>query len=282
MITNFFELFNNPSIAKIVIVAAVVGVLVSLCASLLGVSLVLKRYSMIGDGLSHVGYGALAIATALSVSGKYTLEISLPIVVIAAFLLLRLSNHSHINSDAAIALLSVGAMAIGTIIFSLSGVSAGDACNSLFGSASLITIREKDMYISIAISIVVIAFYVIFYNRIFSVTFDEDFSKSKGVNVKLINTVIALLTAVTIVLGMQLMGAILVSGLIIFPSLTAMRLCQSFKSTVVIAALVSVICFIVGFFVGCILNLQTGPAVIAVNIIAFVVFSIIGKATNRS
>lgn len=257
---NFLELFSNPSIAKIIIIAAVVGVLVSLCASLLGVSLVLKRYSMIGDGLSHVGYGALAIATALKLSGDYTLEISLPIVIIAAFLLLRLSNRSHINTDAAIAVVSVGAMAVGTIIINLSGVSAGDACNSLFGSASLITLNEKDMYISIVISIIVLAFYVIFYNRIFSVTFDEDFSKATGINVELINTVIALLTAVTIVIGMQLMGAILVSGLIIFPTLTAMRVCQSFKGTVITAALVSVICFIMGFLAACILNLQTGPA----------------------
>lgn len=279
---NFLDLFSNPSISKIVIIAAVVGVLVSLCASLLGVTLVLKRYSMIGDGLSHVGYGALAIATALNLSGDYTLEISLPIVVIAAFLLLRLSNRSRINTDSAIALVSVGAMAIGTIIFSLSGVSAGDACNSLFGSASLITINEKDMYISIVISVLVLAFYVLFYNRIFSVTFDEDFSKASGINVKFINSALALLTAVTIVLGMQLMGAILVSGLIIFPSLTAMRVCRSFKGTVVTAALISVISFIIGFLLACILNLQTGPAVIAVNIVAFIIFSVIGKIAKRN
>lgn len=279
---NFLDLFSNPSISKIVIIAAVVGVLVSLCASLLGVTLVLKRYSMIGDGLSHVGYGALAIATALNLSGDYTLEISLPIVVIAAFLLLRLSNRSRINTDSAIALVSVGAMAIGTIIFSLSGVSAGDACNSLFGSASLITINEKDMYISIVISVLVLAFYVLFYNRIFSVTFDEDFSKASGINVKFINFALALLTAVTIVLGMQLMGAILVSGLIIFPSLTAMRVCRSFKGTVVTAALISVISFIIGFLLACILNLQTGPAVIAVNIVAFIIFSVIGKIAKRN
>lgn len=279
---NFLDLFSNPSISKIVIIAAVVGVLVSLCASLLGVTLVLKRYSMIGDGLSHVGYGALAIATALNLSGDYTLEISLPIVVIAAFLLLRLSNRSRINTDSAIALVSVGAMAIGTIIFSLSGVSAGDACNSLFGSASLITINEKDMYISIVISVLVLAFYVLFYNRIFSVTFDEDFSKASGINVKFINSALALLTAVTIVLGMQLMGAILVSGLIIFPSLTAMRVCRSFKGTVVTAALISVISFIIGFLLACILNLQTGPAVIAVNIVSFIIFSVIGKIAKRN
>lgn len=279
---NFLDLFSNPSISKIVIIAAVVGVLVSLCASLLGVTLVLKRYSMIGDGLSHVGYGALAIATALNLSGDYTLEISLPIVVIAAFLLLRLSNRSRINTDSAIALVSVGAMAIGTIIFSLSGVSAGDACNSLFGSASLITINEKDMYISIVISVLVLAFYVLFYNRIFSVTFDEDFSKASGINVKFINSALALLTAVTIVLGMQLMGAILVSGLIIFPSLTAMRVCRSFKGTVITAALISVISFIIGFLLACILNLQTGPAVIAVNIVSFIIFSVIGKIAKRN
>lgn len=279
---NFLDLFSNPSISKIVIIAAVVGVLVSLCASLLGVTLVLKRYSMIGDGLSHVGYGALAIATALNLSGDYTLEISLPIVVIAAFLLLRLSNRSRINTDSAIALVSVGAMAIGTIIFSLSGVSVGDACNSLFGSASLITINEKDMYISIVISVLVLAFYVLFYNRIFSVTFDEDFSKASGINVKFINSALALLTAVTIVLGMQLMGAILVSGLIIFPSLTAMRVCRSFKGTVVTAALISVISFIIGFLLACILNLQTGPAVIAVNIVSFIIFSVIGKIAKRN
>lgn len=282
MMANFLELFANPSIAKIVIIAAVVGVLVSLCASLLGVSLVLKRYSMIGDGLSHVGYGALAIATALNLSGDYTLEISLPIVVIAAFLLLRLSKNSGINNDSAIALLSVGAMAIGTIIFSLTGASAGDACNSLFGSASLITLNEKDMYISIAIAVLVLLFYIVFYNRIFSVTFDEDFSKASGINVKFINSALALLTAVTIVLGMQLMGAILVSGLIIFPSLTAMRVCRSFKGTVITAAAISVISFIVGFILACALNLQTGPAVIAVNIVAFVIFSVIGKLTKRS
>ena len=279
---NFLDLFSNPSISKIVIIAAVVGVLVSLCASLLGVTLVLKRYSMIGDGLSHVGYGALAIATALNLSGDYTLEISLPIVVIAAFLLLRLSNRSRINTDSAIALVSVGAMAIGTIIFSLSGVSAGDACNSLFGSASLITINEKDMYISIVISVLVLAFYVLFYNRIFSVTFDEDFSKASGINVKFINSALALLTAVTIVLGMQLMGAILVSGLIIFPSLTAMRVCRSFKGTVITAALISVISFIIGFLLACILNLQTGPAVMAVNIVAFIIFSVIGNIAKRN
>ncbi len=277
MINRLIDLFSNPSILHIIIIAAVVGILVSLCASLLGVSLVLKRYSMIGDGLSHVGYGALAIATALKLSGDYTLEISIPIVVVAAFLLLRLNKSSHINSDAAIAMVSTGAMAIGTIIFNLSGGTAGDACNSLFGSASLITINSKDMIISIAVSVVVIAFLIIYYNRIFSVTFDEDFSKATGINVGFINTGLALLTAVTIVLGMQLMGAILVSGLILFPTLTAMRVCTSFRGTVITSAAVSVVCFIIGFLSACVLNLQTGPSVIAVNIVAFIAFSIIGK-----
>lgn len=281
MIENFLSLFSNPTILKIVIVAIIVGVLVSLCASLLGVSLVLKRYSMIGDGLSHVGYGALAVATAVNLSGNYTLEISIPIVLIAAFLLLRLSKKSNINSDSAVALVSVGSMAIGTIIFNLSGGTAGDACNSLFGSASLITISTKDMIISVLLSLVVITFFAVYYKRIFTVTFDEDFAVASGIKAGRINTAIALLTAITIVLGMKLLGAILVSGLIVFPTLTAMRLSRSFRGTVILAAVISVVCFIVGFFLALLFNLQTGPAVIAVNLIAFLLFTFIGKLIKR-
>lgn len=282
MIENFLSLFSNPTILKIVIVAIIVGVLVSLCASLLGVSLVLKRYSMIGDGLSHVGYGALAVATAVNLSGNYTLEISIPIVLIAAFLLLRLSKKSNINSDSAVALVSVGSMAIGTIIFNLSGGTAGDACNSLFGSASLITISTKDMIISVLLSLVVITFFAVYYKRIFTVTFDEDFAVASGIKAGRINTAIALLTAITIVLGMKLLGAILVSGLIVFPTLTAMRLSRSFRGTVILAAVISVVCFIVGFFLALLFNLQTGPAVIAVNLITFLLFTFIGKLIKRA
>ena len=273
MLNSFFELLQNPDILKIVVMAVVVGLLVSLCAALLGVSLVLKRCSMIGDGLSHVGYGALAIATALKLSGDYTLEISIPLVIAAAFLLLRISNKSGINRDAAIAMVSTGAMAIGTIIFNVSGGTAGDACNSLFGSASLITITLKDMVLSIVLSLIVITAFILLYNKIFAVTFDENFAKATGIRADSYNMLLALLTAVTIVLGMQLMGAVLISGLIIFPALSAMRICKTFRGVQIAAAVISVICFLVGFLAACIFNLQTGPAVIVVNLIAFFLLS---------
>lgn len=282
MLSEFLSLFSDPAIVKILVTALIVGVLVSLCASLLGVTLVLKRYSMIGDGLSHVGYGALAIATALNFAGDYKMEICLPIVIVSAFFLLRISEKSKINSDAAVALVSVCAIAIGTVIFNLTGGTAGDACNSLFGSASLITISTKDVIISVALSVVVIALFTVFYNRIFAVTFDEDFSKATGINIKLYNALIALLTAVTIVVGMQLMGAILISGLVIFPALTAMRIANSFKGVTVAAAVIAVVGFIIGFIIGCMLGIQIGPAVIIANLCLFLIMCVFGKVTEKS
>lgn len=269
MFDSFIELLKNREIVKIIITALAVGVLVSICASLLGVSLVLKKYSMIGDGLSHVGYGALAVSAALGISGSHTLEVSVPIVVAAAFFLLKLSEKSKINSDAAVAAVSTSSIAIGTVIFSLKGGTAADACSSLFGSASLITITEKDLIISVVLSIVTIVLFVFFYNRIFAVTFDEDFAKATGIKANLYNMLIAVLTAVTIVLGMSLMGAILISGLIIFPTLSSMRLCGSFKRVVVFSAVISVFCFIFGFLGALLFNLQIGPAVIIANLIFY-------------
>lgn len=282
MLSDFLSLFSDPAIVKILLTALIVGVLVSLCASLLGVTLVLKRYSMIGDGLSHVGYGALAIATALNLAGDYKMEICLPIVIVSAFFLLRISEKSKINSDAAVALVSVCAIAVGTVIFNLTGGTAGDACNSLFGSASLITISTKDVIISVALSVVVIALFTVFYNRIFAVTFDEDFSKATGINIKLYNALIALLTAVTIVVGMQLMGAILISGLVIFPALTAMRIANSFKGVTLAAAVIAVVGFIVGFIMGCMFSIQIGPAVIIANLCLFLIMCVFGKLTEKN
>ncbi len=281
MITELFNLLSNPQIREIVLTALIVGVLVSICAALLGVSLVLKRYSMIGDGLSHVGYGALAVASALGLAAGHTLEIAIPIVIIAAFFILKLNERSHINSDAAVAVVSTGALAIGTVIFSLSGGTAADACSSLFGSASLITITDKDLIISLILSAVTIGLYIVCYNRIFAVTFDEGFSKATGIRVNLYNVLISLLTAVTIVVGMSLMGAILISGLIIFPPLTAMRLRSSFKSVVILSALISIICFIIGFFAALIFNLQIGPAVIIANLIFYIFSVILAKFLKR-
>ncbi len=187
MLNELYLMFTNPIVLHVVLIALTVGVLISLCSSLLGVSLVLKRYSMIGDGLSHVGYGALALASSLKLAGDLKLEISIPIVVAAAFVLLKIGSNSRINSDAAIAMFSTASIAIGTIIFSLSGGTAGDACNSLFGSASLITVTTKDMWLSIVLCAAVIAVFVLLYHKIFAVTFDEEYMSATGVNAQKYN-----------------------------------------------------------------------------------------------
>ncbi len=282
MITELFNLLSNPLIREIVLKALIVGILVSICAALLGVSLVLKQYSMIGDGLSHVGYGALAVASAVGLSASRTLEIAIPIVIIAAFFILKLNEKSHINSDAAVAVVSTGAVANGTVIFSLSGGTAPDACSSLFGSASLITITDKDLIISLLVSALTIGLYIISYNRIFAVTFDEGFSKATGIRVNIYNILIALLTAVTIVVGMSLMGAIMISGLIIFPPLSAMRLQSSFKAVVLLSGIISLICFIVGFFAALLLKLQIGPSVIIANLVFYIFSVAIAKFFKRT
>jgi len=270
------DIFSNPVIAKIVVKALIVGVLVALCSSLLGVSLVLKRLSMIGDGLSHVGFGALAVATVFDMSG-WSLEISIPIVIIAAYFLLRIGENSKINGDALIAIFSTGAVAIGSIIYNYSGNRSTDICNSLFGSASIITIGSKDLILSIILSALVIAFFIVFYTKIFAITFDETFAKATGLKAELYKLLIAVFTAVTIVLGMKLMGAIMISALLTFPPLTAMRVCSSFKKVVICSAAVSVICYIIGFFLACAESWQTGASVAAVNLIAFTLFAVIGK-----
>ncbi len=282
MITKLSDLLSNPAIAEIIIDALIVGTLVSVCSALLGVSLVLKRYSMIGDGLSHVGYGALAIASAFGLSAGYTLEIAIPIVIIAAFFILKLGENSHINSDAAVAVISTGALAIGAVVFSLSGGTAADACSSLFGSASLITISNKDLIISLVLSAFTIGLYIVCYNRIFAVTFDENFSKATGIKVNLYNILIALLTAITIVVGMSLIGAILISGLIIFPPLSAMRLRSTFKSVAILSVIISIVCFILGFFAAIIFNLQIGPSVIIANLIFYIISVVIDKFIKRT
>ena len=285
MLNELYLMFTNPIVLHVVLIALTVGVLISLCSSLLGVSLVLKRYSMIGDGLSHVGYGALALASSLKLAGDLKLEISIPIVVAAAFVLLKIGSNSRINSDAAIAVFSTASIAIGTIIFSLSGGTAGDACNSLFGSASLITVTTKDMWLSIVLCAAVIAAFVLLYHKIFAVTFDEEYMSATGVNAQKYNMLLALPTAVTVVLGMQMMGAILISGLIIFPPLSAMRICKTFKGVMIASAVISVVCFVAGFFAACILQLQTGPAVIVANLAAYLLIgsaASVNKAVKRA
>ena len=263
MIDLFLQMLSYPFLNR----AIVVGTLVSLCASLLGVSLVLKRYSMIGDGLSHVGFGALAIATAANAA---PLAVAIPIVVAAAFLLLRLSENSKIKGDAAIALISTGALAIGVMSISLSNGTNIDVYNYMFGS--ILAKSRGDVRHSVVLAAAVLTLYVIFYHKIFAITFDENFARATGVKAGWYNMLIALLTAITIVLGMRLMGTLLISSLVIFPALTSMRILKSFRSVVICSAVLSVLCFLIGIFFSYIWSTPTGASIVCVNIAAFFVF----------
>lgn len=257
--------------------ALVAGVLLSLCAALLGVSLVLKRFSMIGDGLSHVGFGALAIACAANVAPLY---FSLPVVIIAAFLLLRMSESGKIKGDAAIALISTGALAVGVMVTSLTTGMNIDIYNYMFGS--ILTMSNADVALSVVLSIAVLALYIVFYNEIFAVTFDESFSKATGTKVSGYNMLIAALTAVTIVIGMRMMGALLISSLIIFPAVTSMRVCKSYRSVILTSAAISVLCFFSGLLVSVRFEAPTGASVVCLNIFAFGVFSLLRAVLTSS
>ena len=252
--------------------AIIVGTLVSLCSALLGVSLVLKRYSMIGDGLSHVGFGSLAVATALGVA---PLWICIPVVIISAYFLLRLSENSKIKGDSAIAIISTGALAFGVITVSVSTGLNSDLYSYMFGS--ILAMSRSDVYLSAVLSIIVLVLYVFFYNKIFAVTFDEAFASATGTKINIYNTLIAVLTAITIVLGMRMMGSMLISALIIFPALTAMRVCKTFKSVTVTSAVLSVVCFLIGMVISYCFDTPTGASIVAVNMGAFFVFMAISK-----
>ncbi|KUO72495.1 MAG: ABC transporter [Clostridia bacterium BRH_c25] len=273
MIKLLTELLSYTFIVR----AIIVGSLVSLCAALLGVSLVLKRYSMIGDGLSHVGFGALSVAMAMNMA---PLQVSIPVVVAAAFLLLRISENSKIKGDAAIALISSSALAIGIIVTSIVSGMNTDVCNYMFGS--ILAMSKSDVYMSVVLSIVVLTLFIIFYNRIFAVTFDENFAKATGTKADNYNMLIALLTAITIVVGMRIMGTMLISSLIIFPALTSMRVFKSFKSVVTSSAIISIICFLAGIVVSFAFSLPAGASIVVVNILNFGAFSALGLVLKRS
>lgn len=255
--------------------ALIAGSLVSLCAAMLGVSLVLKRYSMIGDGLSHVGFSALSIAAALGMS---PLKFTLPVVTITAILLLKISENSKIKGDGAIALISTAALSFGIIVVSMGGVNA-DLNSYLFGS--ILAINESDKILCIILSIIVLGLFVILYNKIFSVTFDEKFAKASGIKTDFYNIIIAILTAVTIVLGMRLMGALLISALIIFPALTSMRIFKTFKSVIISSAIVSVFCFFAGIMASYMFDIPSGATVVTVNVLMFLIFAFIGLVKSR-
>ncbi|MEA5152345.1 MAG: metal ABC transporter permease [Oscillospiraceae bacterium] len=252
--------------------ALVVGILVSLCAALLGVSLVLKRYSMIGDGLSHVGFGALAIASALNLA---PLAVAIPTVIVAAVLLLRLSQNSRVKGDAAIAIISSSALAIGVISVSLTSGMNTEVSSYMFGS--ILSLSRSDAILSVVLSAAVLALFALFYPRLFAVTFDETFARATGTRTELYNTLLAVLTAVTVVLGMRMMGALLISSLIIFPALSAMRVCRSFRAVIVCSALVSVLCFVAGISASYFIETPTGASIVAANLLAFAAFSVAGR-----
>ena len=266
----FTQIIHDPYLRLVVLRAIVAGAAVSLCAALLGVTLVLKRFSMIGDGLSHVGFGAVALSALLGISGQFQMEFALPIVTACSFLLLHLTAKGRLKGDAAIGVLSASAMAIGVIVYHLRGGMTADACNSLFGSASIITLSAKDLIISVSLSVVVTIVFSFMYHRVFSATFDGDFAAASGVAGVGYQVLMALLTSVTVVVGMKMMGAVMISALIIFPALTAMRLCKSFKGVVLTASGVSLICFLIGFLAACVLGVPTGPCVVVVNLVVLI------------
>ena len=270
--TELFENIISMFQYDFMIRAIVGGILVSLCAALLGVSLVLKRYSMIGDGLSHVGFGSLAIAASLNMTTP--LELAMPMVVVAAFFLLRLSSNSKINGDAAIALVSTSALAIGITVATMTKSMDTDLNSYLFGS--ILSMSEKDMWFCIILSVIVLVLFVLFYNKIFAVTFDENFAKATGTKAGIYNMIIAMLTALTIVVGMKMMGSLLISSLIIFPAITSMRTCKRFVTVMINSALVSVICFFVGLTISFLYSTPVGASIVLVNLAALILYSLAG------
>lgn len=258
--------------------AFIVGILIALCASLLGVTLVLKRFSFLGDGLSHVAFGGIAIASVLNLSNN--MLIVLPITVLAAILLLRTGQNKKINGDAAIAMFSVGALAFGYLlmnIFSSSANVAGDVCTTLFGSTSILTVSGMEVWLCIGIAAIVLAAFVLFYHKIFSVTFDENFAKAVGTKTDTYNLLIAILIAAVIVLAMNLVGSLLISALVIFPALSAMRVFKSFKSVTICAGIFSVVCAVVGLLISILAGTPVGATIVAVDMVGFAVFALIGK-----
>lgn len=258
--------------------ALIVVLLVALCSSLLGVTLVLKRFSFIGDGLSHVAFGAMAAATITGITNQ--MIIIIPITVISAVLILRTGRNTKIRGDAAIAMISVGALAVGYMLinmFSKSANIAGDVCSTLFGSTSILTLKKQDVWLCLGLSAVVLCIFVLFYNKIFAVTFDENFSKATGIDSDMYNLIIAITTALIIVLAMSLVGSLLISALIIFPSITAMRIFRSFRSVILCSAVISVICAGIGFFVSLLYGTPVGATIVTADIAVFFIFSIVSS-----
>ena len=257
--------------------ALIVGVLIALCSSLLGVTLVLKRFSFIGDGLSHVAFGALAMATVMKLSNEMLLV--LPVTILSAVLLLRAGQRAQVKGDAALAMISVGALAFGYLIvnlFSTSSNLSADVCTTLFGATSILTLTGREVWLSIVLSLLVVASFILFYHKIFAVTFDEDFARTTGTDARLYNLIIAIIVAVIIVLAMNLVGSLLISALVIFPALSAMRVYKSFRAVTVCAAVLSVVCALTGLLVAIVASTPVGSTIVAADALAFGIFHLIG------
>ncbi len=262
--------------------AVIVGVLIALCSSLLGVTLVLKRFSFIGDGLSHVAFGAVAAASVLHITNQTLLV--LPVTLFCAVLLLRSGQNARIKGDAAIAMLSVGALAIGYLLLNLFSASpnlAGDVCSTLFGSTSLLTLTQTEVWLCVGLSLLVLIVFVLFYNKIFAVTFDEAFAKASGTRVELFNLLIAVIIAVIVVLALNLVGSLLISALVIFPALSAMRLCKSFFGVTMCSAALSVLCAVLGMLISLLAATPVGATIVAVDIVAFALACGLGRLLHR-
>lgn len=272
MFDTVIEMLSYPFMTR----AFLVGSLVALCSALLGVSLVLKRYSMIGDGLSHVGFGAMAIAAAMNAA---PLTIAIPVVIVAAILLLRISGNAKIKGDAAIALISTTSLAVGVMVISLTTGMNTDVYNYMFGS--ILAMSAEDVKLSLVLSVFVLILFIVFYHKIFAITFDETFARATGVKAGVYNTLIAVLTAVTIVLGMRMMGALLISSLIIFPALTSMRVCRTFKSVIINAAVISVVCLITGVTLSYVAATPAGASVVLANLVMMVLYTVVGAVKNH-
>lgn len=279
MLATLEYYFSHPFVRY----AFIVGILIALCSSLLGVTLVLKRFSFIGDGLSHVAFGAMAIAAVAGLTNR--MIIVMPVTVVSAVLILRTGQSTKIRGDASIAMISVSALAIGYILMNVFPVSSNisaDVCGSLFGSTSILTLKKSDVWLCLVMTIIVIAIFVLFYNKIFSVTFDENFSKATGINSDGYNLMIAVITAVIIVLAMNLVGSLLISALIIFPALSAMRIFKSFRNVIICSAIISVVCAASGILISIFASTPVGATIVAADLAVFIIFWIISAFTSKS
>ena len=268
---SIFEQISQYLTNEVVIFALIVGVLISLCCAFLGVTLVLKRYSMIGDGLSHVAFGAMTISMVLTIADMYVM---LPVTILVAILLVRLTNKGKVKNDSAIAMLSVGALAMGYLLVNLFPVSnniSGDICSTLFGSTSILTLSTLDVWLCVGLTIFVLCYFIFFHHRIFAVTFDEDFSKATGVKTALYNNILAIIIGIIIVLAMKLVGSLLISALIVFPAVSAIRLFKSYKLVIIFSSVIAVVNSVVGIIISMLWSTPVGATIVAIDIFAYII-----------